>query len=154
MRFKCITNLCADFFQLFYIFSCVSDSSQHSDVCYQDDTKCRQPNIVQTGHLQYGVCYQGNNVLHRLEGTNLLNCVKECMMTSNCTSINYRTNWSCCDVVGALALGQQLYKEPGCIHSMISTWPKVCKNMAVCIEDKTICSSLTQTIHTSFQTQV
>jgi hypothetical protein len=73
--------------------SCVSDGSQHSDVCHQGDTKCRQPNIVQTGHLQYGVCYQGNNVLRRLEGTNLLNCVKECMMTSNCTSINYRTNW-------------------------------------------------------------
>jgi len=142
MRFKCITNLCVDFFfnvQLFYLFDCAS--SQYSDVCHQGDTKCRQPNIVQTGHLQYGVCYQGNNVLRRLEGISLLNCVKECMMTSNCTSINHRTNWRCCDVVGELALGQ-LYREPGCIHSMISTWSKVCKNMAVCIEDKTICFSL------------
>lgn len=131
MRFRCITNVCVDVFfnvQLFYIFSSASDSLQYSDVCRQDDTKCRQPNIVQTGHLQYGVCYQGNNVLRRLEGMSLLNCVKECMMTSNCTSINYRTSWSCCDVVGGLALGQQLHREPGCIHSLISIWSKVSKS--------------------------
>lgn len=143
MRFKCITNICVDFFfnvQLFYLIGCAS--SPYSDVCHQGDTNCHQPNIVQTGHLQHGVCYQGNNILRRIEGTNLLNCVKECMMTSNCTSINYRTNWNCCDVIGELVLGQQLYKEPGCIHSMISTWPKVSKNMVVCLEDKTICSSL------------
>ncbi|CAC5367790.1 unnamed protein product [Mytilus coruscus] len=69
----------------------------------------------------------------------MLNCVKECIMTSQCRGFNYRHDWLVCDLLGETT---NIVSETGCIFSDIATWPKVmagecrqhsCKNGERCI---------------------
>ncbi|XP_071178788.1 microfibril-associated glycoprotein 4-like [Mytilus edulis] len=82
------------------------------------------------GHLENRKCHI-SNILRRIRQTTLLTCVKECFITSQCTAINYRKNWSLCDVVGEIT-DSALVEEDGCSFSKISTWPNsfagVCTN--------------------------
>lgn len=94
------------------------------DVCDQNDYECQHPNdITVMGHLENRKCHQ-SNILRRIRQTTLLTCVKECFITSQCTAINYRKNWSLCDVVGEIT-DSALVEEDGCSFSKISTWPNV-----------------------------
>ncbi|CAG2204216.1 unnamed protein product [Mytilus edulis] len=101
------------------------------DVCDQNDYECQHPNdITVMGHLENRKCHI-SNILRRIRQTTLLTCVKECFITSQCTAINYRKNWSLCDVVGEIT-DSALVEEDGCSFSKISTWPNsfagVCTN--------------------------
>ncbi|VDI48766.1 Hypothetical predicted protein, partial [Mytilus galloprovincialis] len=74
------------------------------------------------GHLENRKCHQ-SNILRRIRQTTLLTCVKECFITSQCTAINYRKNWSLCDVVGEIT-DSALVEEDGCSLSFAG----VCTN--------------------------
>ncbi|XP_063438398.1 uncharacterized protein LOC134719319 [Mytilus trossulus] len=91
------------------------------DVCLKDDIECKRPNIKTIGNLQHGKCRK-ENILRQLRGKSLLECVKECLVTSQCIGINYRKAWPLCDVVGRS--NEALSKETGCLYSDISTWSK------------------------------
>ncbi|CAG2212485.1 unnamed protein product [Mytilus edulis] len=54
----------------------------------------------------------------------MLNCVKECIMTSQCIGVNYRYDWLMCDL---LRDTKHIISETGCIFRDIATWPKVSK---------------------------
>jgi hypothetical protein len=45
-------------------------------------------NLSELGSINFGKCNVGY-VLHRIEKTTLLKCVKECLKLANCTSISY-----------------------------------------------------------------
>ncbi|VDI15447.1 Hypothetical predicted protein [Mytilus galloprovincialis] len=51
----------------------------------------------------------------------MLECVKECMITSNCTGINYRHLWVMCDILGDTT---DLTPEMDCVYSAIKTWDR------------------------------
>ncbi|CAG2225023.1 Angiopoietin-related protein 1,Ficolin-1-A,Angiopoietin-1,Fibrinogen C domain-containing protein 1,Ryncolin-1,Tenascin-N,Angiopoietin-related protein 7,Angiopoietin-related protein 6,Ficolin-3,Fibrinogen C domain-containing protein 1-B,Fibroleukin,Fibrinogen-like protein 1,Ficolin-1,Ficolin-1-B,Angiopoietin-4,Tenascin-R,Ryncolin-2,Techylectin-5B,Fibrinogen C domain-containing protein 1-A,Microfibril-associated glycoprotein 4,Fibrinogen-like protein A,Ryncolin-3,Fibrinogen gamma chain,Angiopoietin-2,Tenasci len=95
------------------------------DVCDKDDVECQHPNdSTVRGHLQHGKSSR-KNVIRRIRNMSLLQCVKECFLTSECIAINYRKNWKLCDAVGDISDNDQpLVHEDGCIYSEISTWSK------------------------------
>lgn len=101
------------------------------DVCFKDDKECKRPNIKTIGNLQHGKCRK-ENILRQLRGKSLLECVKECLVTSQCIGINYRKAWPLCDVVGRST--EELIKETGCLYSDITTWSK---DLAGHCKDKT-----------------
>ncbi|CAG2223135.1 unnamed protein product [Mytilus edulis] len=101
------------------------------DVCFKDDIECKRPNIKTIGNLQHGKCLK-ENILRQLRGKSLLECVKECLVTSQCIGINYRKAWPLCDVVGRST--EALSKETGCLYSDITTWSK---DLAGHCKDKT-----------------
>ncbi|CAC5404896.1 Fibrinogen-like protein A,Ryncolin-4,Angiopoietin-related protein 7,Angiopoietin-related protein 1,Ficolin-3,Ficolin-1-B,Techylectin-5A,Ficolin-2,Ryncolin-1,Tenascin-R,Fibrinogen-like protein 1,Angiopoietin-1,Fibrinogen C domain-containing protein 1-A,Ryncolin-3,Tenascin,Techylectin-like protein,Fibrinogen C domain-containing protein 1,Fibrinogen gamma chain,Ryncolin-2,Angiopoietin-related protein 6,Techylectin-5B,Angiopoietin-related protein 2,Angiopoietin-2,Microfibril-associated glycoprotein 4,Ficolin-1 len=95
------------------------------DVCEKDDVECQHPNdSTVSGHLQHGKSSQ-KNVIRRIRNISLLQCIKECFLTSACTAINYRKNWKLCDAVAdKINNDRDLIHEDGCIFSKISTWYK------------------------------
>ncbi|XP_063397626.1 uncharacterized protein LOC134681929 [Mytilus trossulus] len=95
------------------------------DVCDKDDVECQHPNDgTLRGHLQHGKSSR-KNVIRRIRNMSLLQCVKECFLTSECIAVNYRKNWKLCDAVGDISDDDKLLvHEDGCIFSEISTWSK------------------------------
>ncbi|CAG2230281.1 unnamed protein product [Mytilus edulis] len=72
------------------------------DVSPADNLSCEEPNISGPGLLKFGKCSK-IGVLLRYHQLSLLECVKECLITSQCISINYRHNWNLCDVVTSVS---------------------------------------------------
>ncbi|CAC5398160.1 USP44_49 [Mytilus coruscus] len=105
---------------IFFWIHC-NDCELLDDVCIKDDVECKRPNIKTIGKLQHGKCRK-ENILRQLSGKSLLECVKECLVTSQCIGINYRKNWPLCDVVGRS--NESTSKETGCLYSDITTWSK------------------------------
>ncbi|CAC5404468.1 unnamed protein product [Mytilus coruscus] len=89
-------------------------------VCHKDNLDCWTQNIRQQGILQFERC-QSTDILRRLIRISMLECVKECMITSHCTGINYRHLWLMCDILGD---AKDLTSEMNCVYSAIKTWDK------------------------------
>ncbi|CAG2184861.1 Angiopoietin-related protein 7,Angiopoietin-1 [Mytilus edulis] len=98
----------------------ISKALTMMDVCHKDDFECQHPNLNQYGHLQVGHCRTTNIFLKKL-GISLLDCLKECMVTSQCKGINYRSHWPLCDIVG---LSEDFTPETDCVYTDISKWSK------------------------------
>ncbi|CAC5406981.1 unnamed protein product [Mytilus coruscus] len=95
-----------------------------NDVCDKDDFECQHPNkIDKTGHLETGKSQQ-DNILRGITRVSMLECIKECFVTSQCTAVNYRKNWKLCDVLADLPPGKNLQNELGSIYTKVSTWNK------------------------------
>ena len=92
--------------------------------CENDPSYCNNPNLYELGSINFGKCNVGY-VLHRIEKTTLLKCVKECLKLANCTSINFRNPWQLCDLNGGNDFQYNLVEEGGCMFSEISEWPQV-----------------------------
>ena len=92
--------------------------------CENDASYCNNPNLYELGSINFGKCNVGY-VLHRIEKTTLLKCVKECLKLANCTSINFRNPWQLCDLNGGNDFQYNLVEEGGCMFSEISEWPQV-----------------------------
>ncbi|CAG2193822.1 unnamed protein product [Mytilus edulis] len=54
----------------------------------------------------------------------MLECIRECFVTSQCMAVNYRKNWKLCDVLGDLPPDKNLRNELGSIYTKVSTWNK------------------------------
>ena len=94
-----------------------------NDVCDADDIECHKPNILNTiGELQPGK-YSKGEVLVRKHQISMLECIKECFITSNCTAINYRRKWNFCDLVNESS--DDVADDKKYVYSNISRWPKV-----------------------------
>ncbi|CAC5359055.1 ANGPT1 [Mytilus coruscus] len=91
-----------------------------TDVCAKDDFECQHPNINQHGRLQVGRC-RTTNIFHRMHSISMLDCLKECMVTSQCKGINYRSHWPLCDIVG---VSEDFTPETDCVYTDISEWSK------------------------------
>ena len=89
-----------------------------------ENNECNRPNVVELGLLETHRCQQ-NGVLRRINQISLLDCVKECFMTSQCTAINYRRNWYLCDINMDSTIDVDFVKETGCVYSRIDTWMQV-----------------------------
>ncbi|XP_052084748.1 uncharacterized protein LOC127721942 [Mytilus californianus] len=94
-----------------------------ADVCSADDDKCKKPNLSGVGMIEKGIC-SWTGVLLRFRQLSLLECAKECFITSQCTSINYRKNWKLCDLVMSETDGNKIANDSTCIKSNITTWKK------------------------------
>ena len=92
--------------------------------CENDTSYCNNPNLYGLGSITFGKCNVGY-VLHRIEKTSLLKCVKECLKLAKCTSINFRNPWQLCDLNGGNDFQYNLVEEGGCMFSEISQWPQV-----------------------------
>jgi hypothetical protein len=92
--------------------------------CENDASYCNNPNLYELGSINFGKCNVGY-VLHRIEKTTLLKCVKECLKLANCKSINFRNPWQLCDLNGGNDFQYNLVEEGGCMLSEISDWPQV-----------------------------
>ncbi|CAG2210351.1 unnamed protein product [Mytilus edulis] len=101
--------------------------STFEDVCHPEDKECFRPSIPGLGNLLWGRCCS-LGVLRRIGSISLLECAKECLLTTGCFSLNYRQNWHLCELLERHKNGESncnvfLHGE-GCIHSNISTWSK------------------------------
>jgi hypothetical protein len=73
-----------------FLFHYSNSIVQACDELYTgENNECNRPNVVELGLLETHRCQQ-NGVLRRINQISLLDCVKECFMTSQCTAINYR----------------------------------------------------------------
>ncbi|CAG2210350.1 unnamed protein product [Mytilus edulis] len=97
------------------------------DVCHPEDKRCLRPSIRGLGNLLWGRCCS-LGVLRRIVSISLLECAKECFLTTGCFSLNYRHNWHLCELLERHKNGESncnvFLHDEGCIHSNISTWPK------------------------------
>jgi hypothetical protein len=92
--------------------------------CENDGSYCNNPNLYGLWSITFGKRNVGY-VLHRIEKTTLLKCVKECLKLANCTSINFRNPWQLCDLNGGGDFQYNLVDEGGSMFSEISDWPQV-----------------------------
>jgi hypothetical protein len=92
--------------------------------CENDASYCNNPNLYELESINFGKCNVGY-VLHRIEKTTLLKCVKECLKLASCKSINFRNPWQLCDLNGGNDFQYNLVEEGGCMLSEISDWPQV-----------------------------
>jgi hypothetical protein len=92
--------------------------------CENDASYCNNPNLYWLCSISFGKCNVGY-VLHRIEKTTLLKCVKECLKLANCTSINFRNPWQLCDLNGGDDFQYNLVDEGGSMLSEISEWQQV-----------------------------
>lgn len=102
----------------------ITSSFNMKDVCPADNLPCEEPNISGSGLLKFGKCSK-IGVLLRYHQLSLLECVKECLITSQCMSMNYRHNWNLCDVVMSVSNSNDMDNDTTCVTSDISTWEKV-----------------------------
>lgn len=102
----------------------ITSSLNMKDVCPADNVSCEEPNISGPGLLKFSQCSK-IGVLLRYHTISLLECVKECLITSQCMSINYRQNWNLCDVVLSVSNSSDMDNDTTCVTSDISTWEKV-----------------------------
>ncbi|CAC5416913.1 MRC [Mytilus coruscus] len=93
-----------------------------NDVCPTGDKSCMEP-IFGLGLLKWDKCSK-TGVLLRYQKLSLLQCVKECFVTSQCTSINFRQNWDVCEVVTAVTNSNDMDDDSKCVKSYISSWEK------------------------------
>ncbi|XP_063404686.1 uncharacterized protein LOC134688143 [Mytilus trossulus] len=100
----------------------VIDGFSMKEYCHKNDFSCKQPFFKQQGKLEFGRC-SSINVLRRMLRLGMIDCVRECLVTSQCKGINYRPDWQMCDVVGEIKQGD-LEVEDGCVYSNIATWPE------------------------------
>ncbi|XP_052085174.1 uncharacterized protein LOC127722326 [Mytilus californianus] len=92
--------------------------------CDADDEDCQDSNdLPKIGQLKHGKS-QHVNILRRIRDISLIECAKECFLTSQCQAINYRKNWKLCDALGERPDGEAIQDESGSVYSEISTWPK------------------------------
>ncbi|CAC5396824.1 Angiopoietin-4,Angiopoietin-1,Ficolin-2,Tenascin-R,Tenascin,Fibrinogen C domain-containing protein 1-B,Fibrinogen C domain-containing protein 1 [Mytilus coruscus] len=100
------------------------------EYCHKKDFSCEQPFFNQQEKLEFGRC-SSINVLRRISRLGMIDCVRECLVTSQCKGINYRPDWQMCDVVGEI-IPEDIGHEDGCMYSNISTWPETlageCRN--------------------------
>ena len=115
---KGVTSFCI----LLYVTSIRSWSM--NDVCDADDFECQNSQIPNRGEIIYGQCYR-QTALRRLPRISFLTCLKECMKTSNCSSVSYRRDWKMCDLHGNITSEVKLVQEHGCFSSNISSWSLV-----------------------------
>ena len=108
-------------FNVILVLLPISMAFSMMDVCLKDDFECQHPNLNQYGHLQVGHCRMTNIFLKKL-GISFLDCLKECIVTSQCKGINYRSHWPLCDIVG---LSEDFTPETDCVYTDISKWSKV-----------------------------
>ncbi|CAC5396265.1 unnamed protein product [Mytilus coruscus] len=101
------------------------------DVCHPEYKGCLRPSIRDLGNLVWGRCCS-LGVLRRIGSISLLECAKECFLTTGCFSLNYRHNWHVCELLERhknMKNGESNYnaffRDEGCVHSNISTWTKV-----------------------------
>ena len=80
--------------------------------CENDGCYYNNPNLYGLGSITFGKCNVGY-VLHQIEKTTLMNCVKECLKLANCTSINFRNPWQLCDLNGGGDFQYSLVDEGG-----------------------------------------
>ena len=92
--------------------------------CENDGSYCNTPNLYGLGSITFGKCNVGY-VLHRIEKTTLMNCVKECLKQANCTSINFRNPWRLCDLNGGGDFQYSPVNEGGSMFSEISEWTQI-----------------------------
>ena len=92
--------------------------------CEIDASYCNNPNLYELASINFGKC-NVDYVLHRIEKTTLMNCVKECLELANCTSINFGNLWQMCYLNGGNDFQYNLVEEGGCMFSEISEWPQV-----------------------------
>ncbi|CAG2236455.1 unnamed protein product [Mytilus edulis] len=108
-----------------YVILAKHCESLMKDVCDRDDLECQHPNkIDKTGHLETGKSQQ-DNILRRITRVSMLECIKECFVTSQCMAVNYRKNWKLCDLLAELPPDKNLRNELGSIYTKVSTWNKV-----------------------------
>ncbi|CAG2191947.1 Tenascin [Mytilus edulis] len=100
----------------------ITNGFSMKEYCHKNDFSCEQPFFNQQGKREFGRC-SAINVLRRMLRLGMIDCVRECLVTSQCTGINYRPDWQMCDVVGEINHGD-LEVEDGCVYSYISTWPE------------------------------
>ncbi|XP_052079171.1 angiopoietin-related protein 6-like [Mytilus californianus] len=94
------------------------------EFCEQDDFECKHHNNIDgIGYLQHDRSQQ-SNILRRLQQLSLVECARECFLTSWCVAMNYRKNWKLCDLLGHLTAGENLQIEAGSIYTKRSTWSK------------------------------
>lgn len=95
------------------------------EFCKQDDIECLHPNNINgISHLQHDRS-QLSNILRRLQLLSLIECVRECFLTSWCIAVNYRKNWKICDILGQPTIGENLQIEEASIFTKRSSWSKV-----------------------------
>ena len=92
--------------------------------CENDGSYCNNPNLYGLGSITFGKCNVGY-VLHRIEKTTLLKCVKECLKLANCTSIHFRNPLQLCDLNGGEDFQYNLVDEGGSVLREISEWQLV-----------------------------
>ena len=92
--------------------------------CENDGSYCNNPNLYGLGSITFGKCNVGY-VLHRIEKTTLMNCVKDCLKLANCTSIHFRNPCRLCDLNGWGDFQYSLVDEGGSMFSEISEWPQI-----------------------------
>ncbi|CAG2221918.1 Fibrinogen gamma chain,Ryncolin-4,Fibrinogen-like protein A,Ficolin-1-A [Mytilus edulis] len=94
------------------------------EYCDADDEDCQHSNNdLKIGQLKHGKS-QHMNILRRIRNKSLMECAKECLLTSQCKAINYRKNWKLCDALGERPDDEAIQVESGSVYSDISTWPK------------------------------
>lgn len=94
------------------------------DVCDTTDTKCKRTNIFGNfGTIHDGKRSNGKTLV-RKQQMSLLECVKECLVTTRCDAINYRKIWNLCELVESTFIKDEV-EDKECMYSVISTWPKV-----------------------------
>lgn len=94
------------------------------EYCDADDEDCQHSNdLRKIGQLKHGKS-QHVNILRRIRDRSLMECAKECFLTSQCQAINYRKNWKLCDALGERPDGEAIQDESGSVYSEISTWPQ------------------------------
>jgi hypothetical protein len=92
--------------------------------CENDGSYCNNSNLYELWSISFGKC-NVSYVLHWIENTTLLNCVKECLKLANCTSINVRNPWQLSDLNGGDDFQYNLVDEGGSMFSEISEWQQV-----------------------------
>ncbi|VDI11004.1 Hypothetical predicted protein [Mytilus galloprovincialis] len=122
----------------------ITSSFNMKDVCPADNLSCEEPNISGPGLLKFGKCSK-IGVLLRYHQLSLLECVKECLITSQCISINYRHNWNLCDVVTSVSNSNDMDNDTTCVTSDISTWEKFLAGK--CVDHKCAAGSKCQFDH-------
>lgn len=94
------------------------------NVCKGDDSVCEHPRFLEGfSKFKSGKVHKGY-ILLRYSQINVLECVKNCLLTSLCEAINYRIEWKMCELV-TNATDVNVYEDSSCLYSEISNWPKV-----------------------------
>ncbi|CAC5412642.1 unnamed protein product [Mytilus coruscus] len=94
-----------------------------NDVCSTNDNTCKTPSISGVEIQKWGKCSK-TGVLLRFQEKTLLECGQECLLTAECTSINYRSNKNLCDIVSSTSGGNYIDSDSTCFNSDISNWHK------------------------------
>ncbi|VDI59385.1 Hypothetical predicted protein [Mytilus galloprovincialis] len=107
---------------VFMLFGNITGLSMNN-VCSTNDNTCKTPSISGVGLQKWGKCSK-TGVLLRFQEKTLLECGQECLLTAECTSINYRSSKNLCDIVSSSAGDNDTDNDSTCFNSDISNWHK------------------------------